>query len=241
MANGERKIEIDIIKGIAVILMVIYHYFYMAHLMGRPVVNIRLPWVHALAVISHTTFIYMMGVNLHLSYKRNPEDFYKKQVWRVLKLAGLGAIMTLVTYFTYPSAFIRYGIFHFLATAILVSMLFIQSEMKTNIGIGIFLILSLIIQNNPGRFYYLCQSTKNICFNLGVYNFFNAIDHFSFIPFFVYVLFGIKTGQIVYKHGHETLFKIKKSPLAWIGKHSLNIYIVHWAIIYALLKLTPSN
>ena len=189
----ERKLEIDIIKGISVILMVLYHYFYMAHLMGSPIVNIYSPWVSSIAVIAHTTFIYMMGVNLHLSYKKNKDTYYKKQIYRAVKLLVIGLLMTLVTYYIFPDKFIRYGIFHFLATAIIVSFPFIKTNLLTTLGIGIFMILALIVQNNSSRFYYLCQSTKNICFNLGMYNFFNSIDHFSFIPYFVYVLLGIKT------------------------------------------------
>jgi uncharacterized membrane protein len=237
----ERKQEIDFIKGLAVILMVIYHYFYMAYLMGKPVIDINLPWVHAMAIIAHTTFIFMMGVNLHLSYKRDSENFYRKQIWRALKLLGLGLVMTIITYKLFPNAFIRYGIFHFLASAIIVSMGFIHSESLTSLGASVFAILSFIIGNNPEKFYYLCTSTKNICFNLGLYNYFDAIDHFSFIPFFVYVLLGIKTGQQFYKTGNETLFKINKNPISWIGKNSLNIYIVHWAVLYTLLNTQRLN
>ena len=58
-----RIIEIDITKGIAVIMMVIYHLFYMAYLMNKPIIDINLPWVSAMAVLSHSIFIYIYDRN----------------------------------------------------------------------------------------------------------------------------------------------------------------------------------
>ena len=69
----KRIIEIDMLKGIAVILMVINHLFFMAYLMNRPIIDINLPWVTAMAVLSHSIFIYMVGVNLHISYKKGSD------------------------------------------------------------------------------------------------------------------------------------------------------------------------
>ncbi len=239
----KRIIEIDMLKGIAVILMVINHLFFMAYLMNRPIIDINLPWVTAMAVLSHSIFIYMVGVNLHISYKKDPIGFYRKQSLRAIKLLGYGLLMTLITFIIYPQAFIRYGIFHFIASAIIISMVFIQSKLKTSFGILFFMIMAFYVENNKQDFGYLCLNTKNVCFNLGLYNYYNSIDHFSFIPFFVYILLGIKTGQIMYPQLKSSLNikgnKITNS-LAIIGKQSLNIYLVHWVIIYILLVLTPS-
>ena len=46
----KRIVEIDMIKGIAVILMVIYHLFFMAYMMNKPLVDINLFWVNAVFV-----------------------------------------------------------------------------------------------------------------------------------------------------------------------------------------------
>ena len=35
----------------------------------------------------------------------------------------------------------------------------------------------------------VCQNNKQICFILGIFNYYSSIDHFSFIPFFLTVLF----------------------------------------------------
>ena len=240
----KRIIEIDIIKGIAVVLMVVYHLFFMAYMMNKPLVDINLFWVNAMAIVSHSIFIYMVGVNLHISYKKDPDGFYKKQAIRAMKLLGYGLLMTLITYMIYPQAFIRYGIFHFIASAIIVSMVFVQSKLKTSFGILIFMILTFYVENNKEKLSYLCVNTKNLCFNLGLFNYFNSIDHFSFIPFFIYVLLGIKTGQIVYPKLVSPLYikdTVVSKGLSYIGKHSLNIYLVHWIIIYILLVLTPTH
>jgi len=230
--------EIDIIKGVAVILMVIYHYFYMGHLMNKPIVDINNPMIHAMGIISHSTFIFMVGVNLFISYKKNKKEFYKKQVKRAIKLLLCGGLMTLATYLFYPQAFVRYGIFHFLASAIIISMLFVHNRLLTTYGIVFFTVLSALSQYFTNTFGVLCVNTKNICFNLGLYNYFDSVDHFSFIPYFAYVLLGVRASQFIYKNLKSPI-QIPKNrvtnSLATTGKYSLEIYLVHWIIIYLLI------
>ena len=229
--------EIDIIKGIAVILMVIYHYFIVSFLIGNPVVDLNNPYIHSLAVISHSTFILMVGINLYNSYKKDKKKFYKKQFFRAMKLLFYGLLMTLVTYYLYPDSFIRYGIFHFIASALIVSMLFIHNKLLINYAIIFFIVISILSTTYSNTFRALCLNTKNFCFNLGLFNFYNSLDHFSFIPYFVYVLVGIKVGQILYSK-QKSPFIVPNNKLtntlALTGKYSLQIYLVHWFILYFL-------
>jgi uncharacterized membrane protein len=243
--------EIDIIKGIAIILMVLFHYFYVAYLLGKPVVNIHSKYVSLMATIAHNIFIFMVGVNLVVSYNRTNNAtetgrnaYIGKQFKRALLLFILGMVMTFITSILFPDKYIRFGIFHFISLAIMVSLLFIDNIQYTGFGIMIFGLLNYIITNYKSSFYNICNNNKLTCFILGIYNNYSSIDHFSFIPFFLTVLMGMGIGQVFYKGGmrpaNTILDRVYKNSnamksLGYLGKQSLNIYLFHWVIVYYLL------
>ena len=67
---SNRIIELDLLKGVAVILMVLFHFLMVAQLENKKIVNTRLPYIVMMAIISHTIFIYVVGINLHISYTK---------------------------------------------------------------------------------------------------------------------------------------------------------------------------
>ena len=76
-----RFIEIDILRGVAVISMVIFHYFYMIYLMGDSDTAITNNLVICLAIFAHITFIILFGINLALSFQKNRETGNKDEVY----------------------------------------------------------------------------------------------------------------------------------------------------------------
>ena len=77
----KRFYELDIIKSVAVILMVVFHYFYMYYLIGKPLMDIDNTLLSLSATLSHTIFIVLFGVNLSISYSRSKK---KKKTGRIL-------------------------------------------------------------------------------------------------------------------------------------------------------------
>ena len=61
--------EIDIVKGIAVTFMVIFHFFYLAYFMNVKKFPIDKGVLRFLAKSAHTTFIFMVGVNKLIVYR----------------------------------------------------------------------------------------------------------------------------------------------------------------------------
>jgi len=244
--------EIDLLKGIAVILMVFFHYFYVAYLMEQPIVDINSTAINSMASIAHNIFIFMVGVNLIVSYKshqkkeKSEDEYIGRQFRRALMLLMIGMFITLTTYFIFPDKFVRFGIFHFISLAIMMSLLFVNNIYCTGLGIVLFSLLNYIIQNHKDLFYSICENNKLSCFIMGIYNYYGSIDHFSFIPFFLIILYGIGAGQIIYGKGQRNFdfslldktYQQSKAlqSLGYIGKQSLNIYLVHFIIIYYILS-----
>ena len=102
MSKSKRFYEIDTLKGIAVILMVIFHFFYLVSKMEIKDINTRCGPLYASAKTAHCLFIFLVGVNL-ISYKKfkekNREDFendknkyYSKYITKVLKRVAVLAV-----------------------------------------------------------------------------------------------------------------------------------------------------
>ena len=75
--RAKRFYEIDTIKGVATILMVIFHFFYLMYHMKIAEYNIRCGPLYASAKIAHILFIFAVGVNQQLAIKNSAENIAK--------------------------------------------------------------------------------------------------------------------------------------------------------------------
>ncbi len=239
--------ELDIIKGIAVIMMVVFHFYYLYYILGKDFTAINNPFISNMATISHTIFIIMFGLNFSINYKKNKykSDYYKKQLKRFGIYSVIAMAISAITYTIFPHKFVIFGIFHFFAAALVMANLF-AGKTKTIIGLILFTILNLVIGDTiPSK----CYDIPLFCFISGIGNVkYQSIDHFPFIQFFLKVLAGMFIGENLYGIQNRTIdlsqfdTYFKKStllkPIAYLGKHSLSIYIIHWIILYSYVKLT---
>mgnify|MGYP002623713018 CR=1 FL=1 len=79
----ERFIEIDLAKGIAVLLMMFFHYFYLGKHMNILNTDVNSGILHLIAKMAHTTFIIASGMNLAISTSgKSSKDYIPKKVQR---------------------------------------------------------------------------------------------------------------------------------------------------------------
>ena len=227
----KRIIEIDLLKGIAVITMIIFHIPYLAYQMDIiPNNNLNSGILHFIARFTQLIFIMMVGVNLGVSYLNDNKKWKNKQKKRILKLGFTSMLITLLTYYAFPTKYVKFGILHFITCAI-----FIQSWMvhSVNLQLGfIFFILLLEINKNNIKPFFKKNIHPFISFILGIYNEkYNAIDHFPIIPVIILVCTGVIISHTIYKDRTEGYLK-KDFPITKLGKHSFNIYVIHWFVLY---------
>ena len=271
--KSKRLIEIDFVKGLAVINMVIFHFFYLSHFMGIKNYPIDRGILKFFAKSSHVTFIFMVGVNLAVSYQKYNKAYteevdgelkklkenahFGKQVKRAAFLIGAGIVMSILSYLGFGSMWVKFGIFHFIGVAIILAQPIISSKWLAITTAALVGLLYLIFKNNSGLFYNKCLNAPFLCFISGVANVqYSSLDHFSIIPYFGLVCFGIFVGHSIYKDGKRNFSQslgddetidsygdtlIGKS-IGFIGKHSFLIYFLHYIIFYfALLAYKRSR
>lgn len=236
---------IDLGKGIAIILMIFFHIFYFPNVYGYEEFQWNTLSLRIIAKIAQFIFITFAGINIYLSYHSNKEknkdkDYYKifikKHLTRIFKLSIIALSLSFFSYLIFGELWIKFGILHFMALGSLLVTPYIDNQM-INIFV-IFLILLFKIYNKKLRqiFYFI---PPKIAFISGLYTSYPSMDHFPLIPWLALMSIGLLIGKYIVTLKNKELIDNKNKnkniiskSLSWIGKNSLEIYIVHWIILY---------
>lgn len=224
--------EIDALRGLAVILMMLFNYSFALRLLG--IYTLSADWLYwwLFPRMIAGMFIFLVGASLSISYnrKRNYTHFLKRGAF----IFSLGMLATLATWFYIGQGFVVFGILHFIGLSIIIALPFFRF-VKFNALIGLILFLfgfylnSIIIDNQsllwlglvPGDFY--------------------TVDYFPLLPWFGLVLIGFAVGNRLYAKGKRSfkIFDLSKqlSFLSFLGRHSLLIYVVHQPLLIAALTM----
>jgi uncharacterized membrane protein len=232
-----RIVAIDQLKGVALILMIIYHIIVMIPQMNLGYINTNNIFIELIGKISHTIFILTSGINLYLSFKKNKEKFYNSQYTRLFKLLIGSLIMSYISYLAFgDTLYVKFGILHFLLISTLLSYPILESKKLSIMFLCINLIVILLISKKKEIFNSICKSNPLLCFNLGIYNQYNynyqSLDHFPIFPKYSHFLIGVIMGQFIDTDilSPNELYLPKFVEI--LGKNTFEIYIVHWFVIY---------
>jgi uncharacterized membrane protein len=234
--NKERLWEIDFFRGIAIILMIIFNWSFALLYLRIYVFNGGSLFWYVFPRFIGGMFIFLVGLSLTLMYNQieNKKDVHKKFFSRGLKIFGYGVLITIVTYLTFPEAFIVFGILHFIGISIILGQFFLKfRKLNLFLGLSIFA-LGTYLQNftfDFSWFAWLGFIPRN----------FYTFDYWPVLPWFGITLLGIFSGNTLYKNGKRS-FKIKDLSnlivvkiLDFLGRNSLTIYLIHQPLLIMLL------
>mgnify|MGYP001177259732 FL=1 len=224
---------VDLFKGVAVMLMIIYHFYYFPHQYGFTEIKYNTPFLKTIARIAQIIFITAVGINLHLSKRKmkDKKDFIDKSLKRIAKIFFFAILMSLFTYAVFGDNFVKFGILHFVALSSL--LLFMIADDKHIISIITLILVMLIfaLKNNPD----ILENSfpKPIGFILGFNKGYSSIDHFPLIPWLLLVCVGILLGSLIHEYKPRFYKETDTTEIIEIiGKYSLEIYAVHWLVLY---------
>lgn len=218
----ERIGEIDFFRAVAIVLMVIYHFVYDLHEFLGLSINYQAPLWATIGKTSALLFIFLSGVS---------SGFSKNPVIRGMKILGYGMLITFVTYVFFPHEYVRFGIMHFLGTAMLIYPLIrnLENWIILLLSLGS-MIVGVILQN----FY----STTAWFIPLGlIYMGFTSMDYYPLFPYLGISFLGVLFFRNFYMKGKRLLL-FKRSKIAeTLSRNSLGIYMVHQPILVAVIML----
>ena len=237
----ERYQEIDVLRGLAIFGMIVFHFFFDLDFLGIAEREMYAGGWGIFQKAIATTFLLLVGVSLTLSYARAQKhhaipSLFAKYGKRALMVFGCGVLITLVTYLLYPQQYIVFGILHMIGVSILLALAFL-SLYWLNLVLGVVLIyLGTIVQQQVVQ-------TKALLWLGFVYPGFTTLDYYPLLPWFGVVLVGLFLGKYFYPRA-ERRFRSVFAPipagwipklLSWMGRRSLMIYLVHQPILIGLL------
>jgi len=238
----QRFWEIDFLRGLAIIMMVIFHLLYDLTYFGGYNLNIHSGFWLYFARATATIFIFLVGVSLTLSFSRSGkiqnsrQKLYLKYLKRGLRIFSWGLIITLVTWIFLRDGFVLFGILHLIGISIILAYPFLKLR-YLNLLLGIAIVsLGIHLNNFTFSFYWLVW--------LGfVPDHFCTVDYFPIVPWFGVILIGVFFGNLLYPDYTRKFNLWDCSNFKFIGlfcllgRHSLAIYLVHQPILVTLLYL----
>jgi len=235
----ERFWEIDFLRGVAIILMIIYHILFDLYFFDILEINLySVPLLLFLYPIG-TIFLFLVGVSLSLSYSRVKNVLSEKEIWfkfikRGLMIFVLGLIITVFTWFSLERGYVIFGVLHCIGLSIILSTPFFKLRF-VNLSLGLFLVfVGIILRTMVFDFSYLLW--------LGfIPRGFYTVDYFPLLPWFGVVLIGMFIGNALYSDYKRSFhindfsgFKFVKL-FCFLGRNSLVIYFIHQPIILSLI------
>ncbi len=252
MARGKsgRIYLLDELRGFAIICMVFFHAFYTAGYMfgfkfGYDLYNLFLPAQPFFAAL----FLIISGIASNLS---------RSNLKRGLVLFAISIALTFATYagelLGFEGIVIWFGILHLLSVSIIFIALFRRGLNLIHPIVGMLICLAFFYitynieasNGHPGYLTFFSQKvylpdwlyqTHYLC-PFGFYNMnanFYSADYFPIFPWFFIFLFGYFLGMYA-KKGKFPRFCYNQHirPLAFVGKHTLWVYILHQPVICGL-------
>jgi uncharacterized membrane protein len=239
----ERYLEIDLFRGIAVIMMVTYHFLFDLAFFSLYPVDVTGGFWKLFAMATASLFLLLVGISLTISAagarkSLSSSQFYVKYLKRGILLLLVAIAITLATWLYLGEGYIIFGILHLIGVSVIIAPFFLNRG-KITLFCGIACIVAgICIQNLQG---------PGIFLPLGVHSgTFYSVDYTPIFPWFGLVLTGIYIGELAYPGGRRGFllpvcrmtrkfsgFLVRSA--AFLGKHSLLIYIIHQPIIILLL------
>lgn len=230
----QRIAGLDIFRGWAILLMVMYHFVYDLKYFAYISSNLDKEsfWVYSRYVIVFM-FLVSMGMGLKLTHRLGIEWYKVKK--RTLILGASSLLVSVATYIQFPHTWVYFGVLHFILLASWLGLLFLPYP-RFSLATAIFILLGS---------YFGWLHTDHL------FTFFQPIFHLPvhytqdivrFFPWFAVVLLGIVivSYQLHIKLFSKPFFSTRFSVnrvLAFLGRHALIIYLIHQPILFALFML----
>jgi len=214
---NQRYVGLDALRGLAVLLMLIFHFTYDLWLFGHIQTSMRDGFWFALPRLIVFIFLWCVGASLEITHAKKIKwpSFWKR--W--LKLMAIAVCITGVTYFTFPKSWIYFGTIHCIAAVSLLALPFFSCRWAR---------IPTLIAILVGQYVF----NYDIAW-MGRFFPHQSMDFIPAYPWFWVVLLGMTTGPWV-------LSRWQPAPnpvLEVLGRHALKIYLVHQALFYALFSL----
>jgi len=232
--------EVDAWRGIAVCMMLVYHFVWDLEDIGGYSIDASAGFWSYWQMATAGLFTLLVGVSLALSYQRGSTTLpgvsaAARTVARGAAIFVWGMVVSLVTYLVFgPERFVRFGILHLIGVAIILAYPLVRHRWLSlalgvaTIGLGAF--LDTLYLNIRWLLWLLPTAGT-------------GVDHQPLLPMLGPVLIGVFIGRSLFPEGNRR-FRVPdwagRRPvkvLRYLGQSSLLIYLLHQPVLVGLFLL----
>ncbi len=231
--KNNRIYSLDVFRGWAIVMMIVFHFSYdlwYFRLANFDIIHDSF-WVYFRYLI---VSIFMISVGVSLGIVHTPKIHWNKVAKRAMILGAAAAAVTIATKIQSPNAWVYFGILHLVFVASLVGLAFVHRPKIALGGAVVVFILSALDMTGQHALYDWARPIFNLPYH--------TEDLARFFPWFGAVLIGIAgygLGWYKWFFGVSFLSANNKAndTLAFLGRHSLIIYLMHIPILYGIVLL----
>lgn len=233
--------EIDALRGVAILMMVIYHLVWDLAYFGIAEVDPYRGFWRLFARATATLFLLLVGVAIQLRAERPAVEgeagaLLRRQVRRGLTVFAAGLAVTAATWLFIPQGVVVFGILHLIGASMLLAYPFRGLGGRNLLVAAVLIAAGVWLQGVVVDFPWLVW--------LGLMPAgFASVDYFPLLPWFGVVLVGLFIGGAAYR-GYARRFALTLAGtepplrlLIWLGRRSLPIYLLHQPLLIAALVL----
>lgn len=228
----ERIWELDALRGLCVVGMILVHLVYDLHSMSR--LNFELPaWFTLVQNYGNLFFILISGICAILagrSFRRGVVVF------------GAGLLVSYVTLFMQEVLSMQYmavwfGVLHLLGVCMMLFPLFRRLPHWALLALG-------AAMAALGYWMASIRVGVNFLFPIGLRaeGFFRGSDYFPLFPYLGWFLIGAGLGKLLYREKRSLLPRVNSEFCAlrflrFVGRHSLEVYLLHQPVLMGLTMI----
>ena len=231
--TGRRLVLIDLARTIALIGMAVFHFTFDLEMFGHlpPGTSVTGGWA-VFARLVAGSFLFLAGVSLVLAHG---EGIRWPAVWRRLgKLVAAAVLVSGATYAAFPQAFVYFGILHSIALCSLLGLAVIRLPGWALLALALAVVLvdrSVALEALNTR--ALAWTGLAAAHPL-------SVDFVPVFPWLGALLAGMGAARLAAGAGlWARAARLSAGPwlrrLAWPGRHSLVIYLVHQPVLIGLV------
>ena len=209
---------LDSLRGIAVIWMVIFHTAYDLNIFQFVSWDFSTGFWYAFPRVIAFTFLFCVGASLN--YTHRPQINWNSLIKRSQKLGLAALIISVATYFMFPSNWIYFGTLHCIFMGSILGALLVN---KRKLALVILILILIGQYALDFDIKWVSSLTKR-----------QSMDFIPIYPWFWPILLGILIQPFLSKL--SILQEIKPNRyLNFLGQNSLKIYLIHQPVIFGLI------
>ncbi len=219
-----KRIEfVDFLRGIAVVLMVMYHFFFDLAYFGKIRIESEIFWFWLPRFIGGL-FIFVSGISLTLARIKYGNKLTRVYLRKGAKYFLLGLLISILTLPT--GCYVRFGILHFFGVSVILASFFASLKYLAAF-LGVTLIFAGIkldeIHVNSESLLWIGIKPVNFC----------TLDYYPLLPWLGIMLMGIFAGN-----SFNFNLKVPRffKPITYVGRKSLTIYLLQHPLIIAVMQ-----